>query len=153
MRRAVIAFAVASGLLTGLGAGLGAPAVAVAGEGRYYEDDGSYYDRSCDCRRSRGYWERPSDRRRYKPRYRRYRYDDGVSYYPGYGYYPDRGRYDRYDRHDRYDRYGRYDRYDGYDRGGGRDRDRSEWCARRYRSYDWRTGTYVGYDGVRRYCG
>ena len=27
-----------------------------------------------------------------------------------------------------------------------------QWCANRYRSYDWRTSTYMGYDGVRRRC-
>lgn len=25
-------------------------------------------------------------------------------------------------------------------------------CSRRYRSFDWRTGTYLGYDGYRHYC-
>lgn len=26
------------------------------------------------------------------------------------------------------------------------------WCANRYRSYDWRSGTYLGYDGARHAC-
>jgi len=26
------------------------------------------------------------------------------------------------------------------------------WCARRYRSFDRRSGTYLGYDGFRHYC-
>jgi len=32
------------------------------------------------------------------------------------------------------------------------DADAVEYCESRFRSYDRRTGTYVGYDGVRRYC-
>ena len=136
MRRALASLLAVAALAAG--AGTAAPAVADGyyGHGRYERD--GYYDRRCDCYRGRerGYWERPSDRRRGWNRYhhRRYR-DSGVHYYPGYGYYPDRGHHGRYDRH------------------RGRDRGRSAWCARNYRSYDWRTGTFVGYDGVRRYCG
>jgi hypothetical protein len=26
------------------------------------------------------------------------------------------------------------------------------WCAHRYRSYDWASGTFLGYDGLRRRC-
>ena len=75
---------------------------------------------------------RPGERRRNWNRHnhRRYR-DPGVHYYPGYGYYPDPP---------------------GYSGHHGRG-DRSAWCARRYRSYDWRTGYYRGYDGRLRYCG
>jgi len=136
MRRAFIAVLAAAGLA---GAFAALPEPAVAG------DRDGYYDRRCDCYgSSRGYWERPGDRRHYR-RYNRPHYrDHGTHYYPGYGYYPGRGAYRDRDRHDGYDR-GRY----GDHRGG----DRSAWCARRYRSYDWRTGTYVTYDGRVRYCG
>lgn len=80
----------------------------------------------------RGYWERPGDRRRWnRHNHRRYR-DRGVHYYPGYGYYE-----------------GSNHRGHRADRGNAR----SRWCASQYRSYDWRTGTFVGYDGIRRYCG
>ena len=131
MRRVVLGFAVTAGLVAGLFTTIAAPAQARDG-----------YDCRSSCRGDLGYWERPSDRRRYHRRYRPH-YREGAHYYPGYGYYSERGyRGDGYDRRDRYDRYD--------DR---RDRDRSAWCASRYRSYDWRSGTYVGYDGVRRYCG
>ena len=30
--------------------------------------------------------------------------------------------------------------------------DAAEWCARRFRSYDPRSGTYLAYDGYRRRC-
>ncbi len=30
--------------------------------------------------------------------------------------------------------------------------DRNAYCASKYRSYDPRTGTYMGYDGIRHYC-
>lgn len=36
-----------------------------------------------------------------------------------------------------------------YRGGGARSK---QWCANRYRSYDWRSGTFMGYDGVRRRC-
>ena len=127
MRRAFSAILAAATLAAGLSL---APAAALAGDGDGYDRS---YDRDCRCYRSRrGYWERPGDRRRGWNRYNHHRRDrDGVHYYPGYGYYPDRGS------------------YRGHDRGDGR----SEWCARRYRSYDWRTGYYRGYDGRLHYCG
>ena len=36
-----------------------------------------------------------------------------------------------------------------YSRGGG---DWYAYCSQRYRSFDPRTGTYLGYDGLRHYC-
>ena len=101
-----------------------APTAAVAGD--------HHYDRYSE---HRGYWERPGDRRRWsRHRHRRHR-GPTVHYYPGYGYYESSG----------------HRGYRADQRGGARAR--SAWCARQYRSYDWRTGTFVGYDGVRRYCG
>lgn len=156
------AAAAAAGLL------LVAPVPSLAGDYRYdgyghdggwagyrQEDGNSSYDayNSYDgyARYShgrRGYWERPYDHRyrscrptRYRSCYRGYRYDGydgsggGSWYYPGYGYgdtpspaFP----------------------ADGYRGHGG---SRADWCAWRYRSYNPRTGYYVGYDGYRHYCG
>lgn len=127
MRRAFTAILAAATLAAGFSI---VPAAALAGDRDSFEHS-DHHSRDHD-RSRRGYWERPSDRRRGWSRYnhrRRTHHDDGVSYYPGHGYYPDAGYRE------------------------GRGRDRSEWCARRYRSYDWRSGTYVTYDGVRRYCG
>lgn len=127
MRRALTVILAAAAVCVGISS---LPEQALAGDRDRYE---SGYDRDCRCDRSRrGYWERPGDRRRVGHRYyRRPRSEEGTHYYPGYGYYPDRGAYE----------------------GGHHGGSRSEWCARRYRSYDWRSGTYVTYDGVRRYCG
>lgn len=133
MRRVFTAILAAASLAAGLAA---LPAPAAAGD-RYGHDRGyDYgYDQRADCRcdhSRRGYWERPGDRRRAWNRHshRRYR-DSGAHYYPGYGYYADPP---------------------GYRGHHGRG-DRSAWCARRYRSYDWRTGYYRGYDGRLHYCG
>lgn len=129
MRRVFTAALAAASLVTGLAALSGAAAAGDRSEYDYANDQ----RRDCRCDYSqRGYWERPGDRRRNWNRYnhRRYR-DSGVHYYPGYGYYPDGPGYR--------DHHGRSDR--------------SEWCARRYRSYDWRTGYYRGYDGRLHYCG
>ena len=140
------------------------------GDQRYYDgswtenrrDDGnvSYnaYNSYDGYARGRGYWDRPNDyryscRSRYNGCYRGYRYD---GYGAGYGYGVDyRGAQTYY-----YPGYG-YGSADtpspafpvgGYG-AGARDPQRSQWCAWRYRSYDWRTGYYVGYDGYRHYCG
>jgi hypothetical protein len=113
------------------------------------------------ARRDLGYWERPSDRN-YRCSYRYGRrtcygsYNGYYSYGGGYGYggYPSGGQTYYYPGY-------------GYDTpspafpagpayGGGyagRDPQRSQWCAWRYRSYDWRTGYYRGYDGYLHYCG
>lgn len=96
--------------------------------------DRSSYDRAYEDRdhSRRGYWERPGDRRRHWNRHNHRHYRDrGAHYYPGYGYYLDERAY----------------------RGHHGRSDRSAWCARRYRSYDWRTGYYRGYDGRLHYCG
>jgi len=124
MRRLIISLLGAAVLAGGLSA---APAASIAGDHRH-----DRYDRYSE---HRGYWERPGDRRRWnRHKHRRHR-GPTVHYYPGYGYYPSSGHRGYRDEHHR------------------GDRDRSAWCARQYRSYDWRTGTFVGYDGVRRYCG
>lgn len=127
MRRVFTAVLAAASLAAGLSA---LPAPVAAGDYDYG------YDRRADCRcdySQRGYWERPGERRRSWSRHshRRYRDHHGPRYYPGYGYASGPSYRDRH--HDR--------------------SDRSEWCARRYRSYDWRTGYYRGYDGRLRYCG
>lgn len=99
------------------------PALAQGGDRDRYEY-GSDHARY-DHGDRRGYWERPGDRRGRSNRHSHRRRDHhaGVHYYPGYGYYPSAGHRDRPDR-----------------------------CARRYRSYDERSGTYVGHDGARRHC-
>jgi len=43
----------------------------------------------------------------------------------------------------------RYTTYNYYQGGGA---GWKEACARRYRSFDWRTGTFLGYDGRRHLC-
>ena len=58
-------------------------------------------------------------------------------YYYGGGYYSDRSYYND------------YDTSEIYENGGGD----SSYCARRYRSYDPRSGTYLGNDGRRHPCG
>jgi hypothetical protein len=86
-------------------------------------------------------------------RYRRYHnyYNDdwpfyglafGLGYGLGYG-----GGYRYYD--DSYGYRGGYRYYDdGYYGGGGH----VQWCLNRYRSYNPRTNTYMGYDGYRHRC-
>ena len=79
--------------------------------------------------------------RHYGPRYR-YRYPGYNYYYGGYWYgFPwwSLG-------------YGYYNGYgSGYGYRGGAD-DHVEWCLARYRSYNPRTDTFLGYDGQRHYC-
>jgi hypothetical protein len=86
--------------------------------------------------------------------YRRHGYN---SYYRGHRYYRHGGRY--------YGNYGwpyyglglgfglgyggGYDYYDDGYYGGG---SHVQWCLNRYRSYDPRTNTYMGYDGYRHRC-
>jgi hypothetical protein len=153
MRRAVSSLIAAAALAGGLAVTVPVPAAAQECEGmgcahynyretRHVPAYGSRYD---------GYWDRPGEHRRHWNRYnhRRYR-DSGYHYYPGYGYYPNRRGY--YD--ERYGGDGRGHGGHGYDGRGYDDRggDRADWCARRYRSYDYRSGTYVGYDGYRHRC-
>ena len=133
-----------SALIAALIAALALPAA--AGDYVRRDDGNAAYNayNSRDGYARRGYWDRPGEGR-WRHRHRHHHgcghrgwgggdYDQGygrddLAYYPGHGYAqvvvePGHG-------------------------GGGR----ADWCARRYRSYDYRTGTYVGYDGYRRRCG
>ena len=133
MRRAVTSLLAVIALAAPLA--LAGPAAAQECEG--YGCAHANYERTRDLpaygSRYDGYWDRRGEGRGDRGRHRRYRDHDrhgGVHYYPGYGYYAGHGDRD----------------------GPGRD-GRAAACAERYRSYDWRTGTYVGHDGVRRRCG
>jgi hypothetical protein len=160
MRRAVSSFAVSSltasslavvTLAAGLAFGLQTPAAAQECNGmgcahynyertRHSPAYGSRYD---------GYWDRRGERRRHWNRHNHHRYYGGdVHYYPGYGYYSSRGAYYA-GRYGHGGRDGHRVRYGNDYRDGGR----ADWCARRYRSYDYRSGTYLGYDGYRHRCG
>ena len=91
---------------------------------------------------------------RYGYRYGRYRYHYGGYYYaqPYWAYASPFWIAPRY--------YGpSYNEYDGYydddyggDYEGGYGDAHVRWCQSRYRSYDVRTDTYMGYDGYRRRC-
>lgn len=125
MRRLTISLVAAATLAAGL-----APSAALA-EHRHRGDRHDRYDQYSE---HRGYWDRPGEQRRWNRHKHRHRRGPTVHYYPGYGYYEGSS-------------------HRGYRRDDRRDHSRSQWCARQYRSYDWNTGTFVGYDGVRRYCG
>ncbi|MBX7249079.1 MAG: BA14K family protein [Caulobacteraceae bacterium] len=143
LRRAVSSLITAAAIAAAFVAVPTAPAAAQECEGmgcahqnyertRHSPGYGSRYD---------GYWDRAGERRGHWSRHHHHHDDRGpaVHYYPGYGYYSSRGAY--YD-----DRYGHGDRYE-------RGPERDAWCARRYRTYDPRSGTYAGYDGRRHHCG
>lgn len=132
MRRAVTSLLAVIALAAPLGLALPSPAAARECEG--YGCARENYQRTRDLpaygSRYDGYWDRRGEGRRDRGHHRRYRPDHdrhgGAHYYPGYGYYAaDHGHRDG----------------------------RAAACAERYRSYDWRSGTYVGHDGVRRRCG
>ncbi len=156
MLRTVLGVMAGAVLVGGLS--LLAPLPGVAGDYGRYEGYGSFgygyggteyvrrdgnvsynaYNSYDGYRRGLGYWDRPGDGYRY-----------GYGYGRGYGRYGDHDRDDYRD--DRDDRRGYgygYRNRDGYGSG-----DRSRWCAERFRSYDPRSGSYIGYDGYRHYCG
>jgi len=86
----------------------------------------------------------------------RYRYHYGGYYYsrPYWNYGPSfviaPGYYGS--GYDGYDNYYDNDYYDGGGYGGGYADSHVRWCLNRYRSYDVRSDTFVGYDGYRHRC-